>query len=352
MTPYIRRNWTEATQLTNSVLHANSVRALLILLVLAGAVSSASSADTNSNSHSDHSNHGSHSKPEPDAASDAVLVMTQAQNILNKADLLEQSAVGQIQQANQTRKLIKQFRVEERKIEDPAMRETQKRSTDALAAQIELWQTSSAQLRDTGTELRQTANALFVSGFSEIWREWINNPLPLTVDSHDTKTMAHNNQIRSAHPSMTELTPSTGDMPEKHEGMTMRVPDMASQPSTEDLDTATFQLSRDRNFLAHIEVEPSSESNSAAVPINEIHRWRLIISDLNGKAIEDATIEFVGHMPGHVHGLPTQPRITDQLAAGVYRIEGVKFQMHGWWVIEFNIVAGGATDTVKFDILL
>lgn len=340
--------------LSNPVFLSTKFRTLLVSLVFAGWIVSAESADSDSdsNSHSDHSNQGSHSEPESTTESDAATVMTEAQNILSKADLLEQSAVGQIQQANQTRKQIKQFRVEERKIDDPAMRETQKRSTDALAAQIELWQKSSAELRETSTELRQTANALFVSGFTQIWSDWINNPSPLAVDSDNHETMAHNNQIRSAHPSMTELTPSTGDMPEKHEGMTMRVPDMASQPATEDLDTTTFQLSRDRNFLAHIEVEPSSESNTKAVPINEIHQWRLIISDLNGQAIEDAAIEFLGHMPGHVHGLPTQPRITDQLAAGVYRIEGVKFQMQGWWVIEFNIVAGDVTDTVKFDILL
>ncbi len=66
-----------------------------------------------------------------------------------------------------------------------------------------------------------------------------------------------------------------------------------------------------------------------------MHRSRLLVSDLDGAPVQGATILVAGHMPGHVHGLPTQPRVTQELAPGVL-VEGLKFQMEGWWVMEFR----------------
>ena len=43
-------------------------------------------------------------------------------------------------------------------------------------------------------------------------------------------------------------------------------------------------------------------------------------------------------MPGHVHGLPTKPRITQEIEPGVYIVDGVKFQMKGWWVMKFVLL--------------
>lgn len=298
----------------------------------------------------------SHKHTEAESAHDSKnATMKAAKDVLDDATFLEQKATSFIQHSNSIRKQIKSLRAEERSIEDPDIRAAHKNTVDALAQQIEHWQNSSAELRDLSDSLKLTSMSLFIEGFSLKWSEWINNPLPLSADkSANAHSSAHNNQIRSAHPSMQALTPETSEMPEKHEGMSMQVPELLSQPPTDNLNVSSFQISRDQNYLAHIEVETADDNASSptSVPLNEIHQWRLLVSDLYGQPIRNATIDIVGHMPGHVHGLPTQPKITEEIAPGVYRVNGVKFQMQGWWIIEFNIEVSDIADTIKFDLLL
>ena len=57
-------------------------------------------------------------------------------------------------------------------------------------------------------------------------------------------------------------------------------------------------------------------------------------------------------MPIHDHGLPTAPRVTAELGNGDYRLEGVRFQMPGRWVVELAIDAAPGTDSVAFDLNL
>jgi hypothetical protein len=59
-----------------------------------------------------------------------------------------------------------------------------------------------------------------------------------------------------------------------------------------------------------------------------------------------------GDMLQHGHGLPTQPRVTENLGGGRYLVEGMKFKMGGWWVVDVRITADGVTDTVRFNLLL
>jgi len=63
-------------------------------------------------------------------------------------------------------------------------------------------------------------------------------------------------------------------------------------------------------------------------------------------------IRVDGDMPEHGHGLPTRPRVTAYLGNGDYLVEGMKFQMTGWWYVEFDVSAGGTQDTVRFDFVL
>src|SRR5688572_18083791 len=49
------------------------------------------------------------------------------------------------------------------------------------------------------------------------------------------------------------------------------------------------------------------------------------IMDASGQPVDGATITIDGGMPQHGHGLPTRPRVTRHLGAGVYQIEGVRF---------------------------
>jgi hypothetical protein len=57
-------------------------------------------------------------------------------------------------------------------------------------------------------------------------------------------------------------------------------------------------------------------------------------------------------MPQHGHGLPTLPQVTENLGEGDYRVEGLKFHMPGWWIVEFDISADGMNDHVTFNLQL
>ncbi len=57
-------------------------------------------------------------------------------------------------------------------------------------------------------------------------------------------------------------------------------------------------------------------------------------------------------MPQHGHGLPTRPQVTKNLGNGDYLVEGMKFQMGGWWVVDFTIDTAGKHDTVRFNMIL
>jgi hypothetical protein len=88
------------------------------------------------------------------------------------------------------------------------------------------------------------------------------------------------------------------------------------------------------------------------IAINRIHSWTIHVAAPDGRPITDAVITVDGNMPQHGHGLPTQPQVTQNLGNGSYLVEGMKFQMGGWWVVDFSIDAGGKRDTVRFNLLL
>ena len=86
--------------------------------------------------------------------------------------------------------------------------------------------------------------------------------------------------------------------------------------------------------------------------INEIHSWTLHVETPDGQAVEGATVSIDGGMPQHNHGFPTSPEVTQDLGEGDYLIEGVRFNMTGWWEMKFAIEAGGQTDTVTFNLVI
>ena len=57
-------------------------------------------------------------------------------------------------------------------------------------------------------------------------------------------------------------------------------------------------------------------------------------------------------MPQHGHGLPTRPRVTRNLGDGVYEIEGVRFNMGGWWELKLAIDSAAGADSVTFNLNL
>ena len=113
-----------------------------------------------------------------------------------------------------------------------------------------------------------------------------------------------------------------------------------------DLDYSTTRTSDDGLFKV------SYAPSTGTVPVNQMHQWTLHVETADGQPVEDATIGVDGDMPQHGHGLPTQPRVTKNLGNGDYLVDGMKFQMGGWWLMDFTITANGKTDAVHFNMML
>lgn len=113
-----------------------------------------------------------------------------------------------------------------------------------------------------------------------------------------------------------------------------------------DLDVASVRMSE------HGAYRVAYRSDAAPIPINRMHSWTLHIETADGRAVTDAVVKVDGDMPQHRHGLPTRPRVTRNLGNGDYLVEGMKFQMGGWWTIDFTVTAGGRTDFARFNLML
>ena len=86
------------------------------------------------------------------------------------------------------------------------------------------------------------------------------------------------------------------------------------------------------------------------IPVRSLQAWTLHVETADGSPVDAATITMNGGMPRHGHGLPTSPRVTRALGNGDHLVEGVKFNMGGWWVVRFAITSGAGTDTVTFNL--
>ncbi len=118
------------------------------------------------------------------------------------------------------------------------------------------------------------------------------------------------------------------------------------QPPPNDLDLARSKPTTAGHFVVAVEPE------GGAMVQGPLHAWIATVSSPAGAATEGATIAIDGGMPQHGHGLPTEPRVTGSAGPGKYRIEGVKFNMGGWWVLRLKIDAAGVSDTVEFNLVL
>jgi hypothetical protein len=103
---------------------------------------------------------------------------------------------------------------------------------------------------------------------------------------------------------------------------------------------------------AHSMYRASVRPDVVPIPIRRLQRWTLHIDAADGRPVDAATIAMNGGMPQHGHGLPTSPRVTRALGNGDYVVEGVKFNMGGWWVVRFAIASAAGTDTVTFNLSL
>ena len=117
------------------------------------------------------------------------------------------------------------------------------------------------------------------------------------------------------------------------------------QPIPDDLDLSTTRTTDAGLFTVTIAPEKSDFQR------NQIHSWIATIKTADDKLVENAVIKIDGGMPQHGHGLPTAPQMTEYLGDGKYRIEGVRFNMRGWWEFKLDISAGETADTITFNLV-
>jgi hypothetical protein len=119
---------------------------------------------------------------------------------------------------------------------------------------------------------------------------------------------------------------------------------MMHAPPPKDLDYATMKMTANNAYNVMY------KSIGGQIRINRIHSWELTINDAAGQPVNDAMVTVVGDMPEHGHGLPTQPEITKVGAGGLYRVDGMKFTMPGWWVVTVSIMVDDVHDSVSFNL--
>ena len=119
-----------------------------------------------------------------------------------------------------------------------------------------------------------------------------------------------------------------------------------AKAQSDDRDLSTERLSD--GGLYRISFEPQVET----IPLSRLHAWKVHVESADSVAVEAAAILVDGGMPEHGHGLPTRPKVTQALGGGAYLVEGMKFQMPGWWIVSFNVTSDQGTDTVTFNLML
>ncbi|HST58631.1 MAG TPA: FixH family protein [Longimicrobium sp.] len=120
---------------------------------------------------------------------------------------------------------------------------------------------------------------------------------------------------------------------------------MFSKPPA-DLDYSRTRTSEAGIYRATI--RPQGDS----IPKGKLQRWTLHLETAAGAPVDSATLAVDGGMPQHGHGLPTKPRVTRALGNGDHLVEGMKFNMGGWWVVKFRVNAAAGADSVVFNLSL
>ncbi|HKQ71099.1 MAG TPA: FixH family protein [Polyangiaceae bacterium] len=113
-----------------------------------------------------------------------------------------------------------------------------------------------------------------------------------------------------------------------------RVPDPATGPRG--LASKTSRRGHYRVGLAPL---------SGPVEVGLTQSWVLWIHDPNDAPLARCKIKFDGWMPEHGHGLPTEPRVTQERSDGAYVVEGVRLSMPGFWELKVDVSGCGPSDT-------
>lgn len=96
----------------------------------------------------------------------------------------------------------------------------------------------------------------------------------------------------------------------------------------------------------------SYEPAVSPVPQRQLHSWTVNIRTRDGRPVDGARMTVSGGMPDHGHGLPTEPVVGAALGNGRYVLDGMKFNMGGYWVVDLHVLAPQGRDEVRFELNL
>ena len=116
----------------------------------------------------------------------------------------------------------------------------------------------------------------------------------------------------------------------------------AKRPAAEEFGTGPRPSIKQVYVVTLRPSEPLRPRKLQTVPIT--------ITDAAGRPVDGAKVAVDGGMPEHNHGLPTQPKLGRALGEGRYEIEGVRFNMGGWWELKLAIEAAPGADNVTFNL--
>jgi hypothetical protein len=113
-----------------------------------------------------------------------------------------------------------------------------------------------------------------------------------------------------------------------------------------DLDLSLSKPTSRGHYVAALEPEKTP------IPLGTMHAWTVTVTTPAGTPAENVAISIDGAMPQHGHGLPTSPKVTKDLGRGRHLIEGMKFNMPGWWTLTVSVDGAEGPETAIFNLEL
>ena len=120
----------------------------------------------------------------------------------------------------------------------------------------------------------------------------------------------------------------------------------ATAPTQPAIDLALTRISPNKLFV--VTLIPPTET----IRIQQFHRWQINVATADGEPLTGALVYLNAGMPEHGHGLPTRPAVTQEISPGKYLVEGVKFNMTGWWEIYVAVQKVPASDVTTFNYMV
>jgi hypothetical protein len=118
------------------------------------------------------------------------------------------------------------------------------------------------------------------------------------------------------------------------------------EPPPSDLDLSLSKATEHGLYVASLAADKSP------IPVGAIHTWTVKVTTADGRPAGGIAIAIDGGMPQHGHGLPTKPEVTSDLGGGNHLIEGMKFNMTGWWTLTVSVDGPKGADKATFNLVL